>query len=98
MAQSVLESMNKKRLIRKYCPLLFYRLSNRAHRGSLGASGDQAAPPTLYLLPGQTVAKLFGALFVVLDALLFVDFLSSSFDVVFYLPSEPLGIDFELPN
>ena len=50
------------------------------------------------LLPGQTVAKLFGALFVVLDGLLFVDFLSSSFDIVFYLLSEPLGVDFELPN
>ena len=49
-------------------------------------------------LPGQTVAKLFGALFVVLDGLLFVDFLSSSFDIVFYLLSEPLGVDFELPN
>ena len=50
------------------------------------------------VLPGQTVAKLFGALFVALDALLFVDFLSSSFDIVFYLLSEPLGVDFELPN
>ena len=50
------------------------------------------------LLPGQTVAKLFEALFVVLDALLFVSFLSSFFDVVFYLLSEPLGVDFELPN
>ena len=49
-------------------------------------------------LPGQTVAKLFGALFVVLDALLFASFLSSSFDIVFYLLSEPLGVDFELPN
>ena len=50
------------------------------------------------LLPGQTVSKLFEALFVVLDGLLFVDFLSSSFDIVFYLLSEPLGVDFELPN
>ena len=49
-------------------------------------------------LPGQTVAKLFGALFVALDALLFASFLSSSFDIVFYLLSEPLGVDFELPN
>ena len=49
-------------------------------------------------LPGQTRSKLFEALFVVLDALLFVDFLSSSFDIVFYLLSEPLGVDFELPN
>ena len=44
------------------------------------------------------MAKLFGALFVVLDALLFVSSLSSFFDVVFYFLSEPLGIDFELPN
>ena len=50
------------------------------------------------VLPGQTRSKLFEALFVVLDALLFVDFLSSSFDIVFYLLSEPLGVDFELPN
>ena len=50
------------------------------------------------LLPGQTVAKLFEALFVALDALLFASFLSSSFDIVFYLLSEPLGVDFELPN
>ena len=49
-------------------------------------------------LPGQTRSKLFEALFVVLDGLLFVDFLSSSFDIVFYLLSEPLGVDFELPN
>ena len=49
-------------------------------------------------MPGQTVANLFGALFVVLDALLFASFLSSSFDVVFYFLSEPLGVDFELPN
>ena len=50
------------------------------------------------VLPGQTRSKLFGALFVALDGLLFVDFLSSSFDIVFYLLSEPLGVDFELPN
>ena len=50
------------------------------------------------LLPDQTRSKLFGALFVALDGLLFVDFLSSSFDIVFYLLSEPLGVDFELPN
>ena len=50
------------------------------------------------LLPGQTRSQLFGALFVVLDALLFVSFLSSFFDVVFYLLSEPLGVDLELPN
>ena len=43
------------------------------------------------------MSKLFEALFFALDALLFVDFLSSSFDIVFYLLSEPLGVDFELP-
>ena len=44
------------------------------------------------------MANHFGALFVALDGLLFVDFLSSSFDIVFNLLSEPLGVDFELPN
>ena len=33
-----------------------------------------------------------------LGALFFVDFLSSFSDVVFNLLSEPLGVDFELPN
>ena len=70
-----------------------------ARRGALlGASGDQTALPAEPLLPGQTDSKLFETLFVVLDGLLFVDFLSSSFDIVFYLLSEPLGVDFELPN
>ena len=76
----------------------FNCLSNRAHGGSLGASGDQTALPSFSLLPGQTDSQLFEALFVVLDALLFASFLSSSFDIVFYLLSEPLGVDFELPN
>ena len=49
------------------------------------------------VLPSQTVSKLFGTLFVILDALLVVDFLSSSFDIVFCLLSEPLGVDFVLP-
>ena len=44
------------------------------------------------------MAKLFGAIFVVLDALIFVSLRYSFFDVVFYLLSEPLGVDFELPN
>ena len=44
------------------------------------------------------MAKLFRALFVAFDALIFVSFLSSFFDVDFYLLSEPLGVDFELPN
>ena len=50
------------------------------------------------MLRDQTVPKIFEALFVVLDGLLFASFLSSSFDIVFYLLSEPLGVDFELPN
>ena len=50
------------------------------------------------LLPGQTDSKFFETLFVVIDGLLVVDFLSSSFDIVFYFLSEPLGVDFELPN
>ena len=70
-----------------------------ARRGALlGASGDQTAQVSFQLLPGQTRSQLFEAIFVVLDGLLFVDFLSSSFDIVFYLLSEPLGVDFELPN
>ena len=47
------------------------------------------------MLPGQTVSKLFETLFVVLDALIFVSLRASFFDVVFYLPSEPLGVDFD---
>ena len=49
-------------------------------------------------LPDQTVSKLFEPLFVVLDALLLAYIRSSFFDDVFYLLSEPLGVDFELPN
>ena len=77
---------------------MFYRLSNRAHGGSLGASGDQTALLSFSFLKDQTVAQLFGALFVALDYLLFASFRSSLFDVVFYFLSEPLGVDFELPN
>ena len=44
------------------------------------------------------MAKLFGALFVVLDALLLASFRSFFLDVVFYFLSEPLGVDFELPS
>ena len=44
------------------------------------------------------MSKLFEPLFVVLDALLVAYFRSSFFDVVFYLLSEPLGVEFELPN
>ena len=43
------------------------------------------------LLPGQTDSKLFGTLFVVFGALLFVDFLSSSFDIVFISSRSLLG-------
>ena len=49
-------------------------------------------------LSGQTRSQLCGALVVVLDAPLLASFLSSSFDGVFYLLSEPLGVDFELPS
>ena len=50
-------------------------------------------------LPGQTVStKLFEIIFVVLDDLIFASFLPSSFGIVFYFLSEPLGVDFELPN
>ena len=79
------------------CPRFNDYLAAR-RRALLGASGDQTAQVFHPLLPDQTRSKLFEALFVVLDALLFVDFLSSSFDIVFYLLSEPLGVDFELPN
>ena len=54
--------------------------------------------PAESLLSGETVSKLFEPLFVALDALFFVYFLSSFFDVVFYLLLEPLGVDFELPS
>ena len=54
--------------------------------------------PAEPLLPGQTVSKLFDILFVVLDAILVASFRSSFFNDVFYLLSEPLGVDFELPN
>ena len=82
-------------------PVVFNRfncLSNRAHGGSLGASADQTAHPSFSSLKGQTEAKLFGALLVVFDACLFASFRSSLFDVVFYLLSEPLGVDFDVPS
>ena len=70
-----------------------------ARRGALlGASGDQTALPAESPAPGQTVAKLFEAMFVVLDALMFASFLFLFFDVLFSLPSEPPGVDFELPS
>ena len=50
------------------------------------------------LLPGQTDSKCIEALFVVIGGLLFVGVLSSSFDIVSYLLSEPLEVEFELPN
>ena len=70
----------------------------REYGGSLGASADQTAPVSSGLPPDQTVPKLFGTLFVALDAFCVVSFLSLFFDVVFYLLSEPVGVDFELPN
>ena len=73
-----------------------------ARMGAPRGLGRPNCSPFLLLaessLPGQTRSKLFEALFVVLDGLLFASFLSSSFDIVFYLLSEPLGVDFELPN
>ena len=72
----------------KCCPLFFNRLNVylTARRGALlGASADQTAQVSFSLSKGQTVPNLFGALFVVLDALLVDDSLSSSFDIVFSL-------------
>ena len=59
---------------------------------------NPCCPFVVPLLPGQTVSKLFDTLFVVLDALLVAYVRSSFFHDVFYLLSEPLGVDFELPN
>ena len=50
------------------------------------------------MLWDQTVSKLFEALFVALDALLFAAFRYYFFDVVFYLLSEPLRVDLEFQN
>ena len=83
----------------RFFDVLMFNVYLTARRGALlGASGDQTALVSFSFLKGQTRPQLFGALFVVLDALFFVSFLSSFFDVVFYLFSEPLGVDFELPN
>ena len=64
--------------------------------------GRPNCSPNLFVaepsLSGQTVAKLFDTIFVVLDALLVAYIRSSFFDDVFYLLSEPLGVDFELPS
>ena len=57
--------------------------------------GRPNCSPYLFVFLGCGDVKAF---FVALDALFFVSFLSSFFDVVFYLLSEPLGVDFELPN
>ena len=82
----------------KSSPLLFLSFIKPRVWAPLGASGDQTALPTLPTVSGQTVPTLFEPLFVAIDALLFVQFLSSFFDVVYYLLSEPLGVEFELPN
>ena len=50
--------------------------------GSLRASADQTALVSFQSLPGQTDSNVFEALFVALDALMFVYFLSYCFDVV----------------
>ena len=58
-----------------------------SHGGSLGA-------PELVKSLGPFDPRAFFLLWVYF----FVFFLSSFFDVVFYLLPEPLGVDFELPN
>ena len=65
-----------------------------APRG-LGRPNCLGHGPALEISNGLTV---FEALFVALDGLLLIDFLSSSFDVVLYFFLERLGVDFELPN
>ena len=55
-------------------------------------------PPAEPSLPDQTVAKMVGALLGAIAALHFASCRSYVFDVVFYLISEPLQIDFELPS
>ena len=55
--------------------VLMFNVYLTARRGALlGASGDQTALPTESPAPGQTVSKLFEAMFVVIDALLLVSF------------------------
>ena len=44
------------------------------------------------------MSEFVGALDVVIDGIMFVSFRSSFFDVVFYLLSDPLTVDFELQN
>ena len=58
-----------------------------SHGGSLGAPELQKSLTTFD--PGAFLSLLM---------LFLVFFLSSFFDVVFYLLPEPLGVDFELPN
>ena len=79
--------------------LIVYQTARMGAPRGLGRPNCSGLPsPADPLLPGQPRSQLFGALFVVLDGLLFVDFLSSSFQTVFYLLSEPLGVDFKLPH
>ena len=79
--------------------LIVYQTARVGAPRGLGRPNCSGFPsPADPVLPGQTDSKLFETLFVALDALLFASFLSSSFDIVFYLLSEPLAVDFELPN
>ena len=63
----------------------------------LGGSGDQTAQVVYPALPDQTVAKFLEPLFVAIDGLFSLIFFLL-FDVVYYLLSEPLGVDFEFPS
>ena len=60
--------------------------------GSLGVSCGFSRGPRASKSLGPFDPRAF------LSLLMFFVFLSSFFDVVFYLLSEPLGVDFELPN
>ena len=65
--------------------------------GALGAlwgyHGSSLGAPELLKFLGPFDPRSFLSLL-----MFFCFFLSSFFDVVFYFPSEPLGVDFELPN
>ena len=66
--------------------------------GALGAlwgyHGGSLGPPELLKFFGPFDPRAF----LLLLMIFFCFFLSSFFDVVFYLLPEPLGVDFELPN
>ena len=54
-------------------------------------------PPFTFLFQSVNKTCEIGALFVALDALFFV-YCRFFLDIVFYLLSEPLGADYDLPN